>query len=60
MITSLLKSRYLFCCSISLNPYKWHFKLAITEKKKKKEINSIVSLYIADVRPISFIYEHCL
>ena len=61
MITSAKKQTSV-CCSISLNPYKWYFKLGITDKKSKKESNSIVSLLLVSAAlPIAlFICEHCL
>ena len=47
MLTSAIKKQTSVCCSISLNPYMvfqtWN--LDSKEKKRKKESNSIVSLY---------------
>ena len=62
MITSAIKKQTSICCSISLNAYKWYFKLGITDKKSKKESNSIVSLLLMSAAlPIApFICEHCL
>ena len=62
MITSAIKKQTSVCCSISLNPYLWYFKLRITDKKSKKESNSIVSLLLMSAAlPIApFICEHCL
>ena len=66
MITSAIKKQTSVCYSISLNPYIyiyiWYFKLEITDKKSKKERNSIVSLLlISAALPIApFICEHCL
>ena len=42
--------------------YIWYFKLGITDKKSKKESNSIVSLLLMSAAlPIApFICEHCL
>ena len=49
MFTSAIKKQTSVCCSISLNPYNIrYFKLENLEsrgKKRKKESNSIVSLY---------------
>ena len=42
MITSAIKKQTSVFCSISLNPY---MVFGITDKKSKKERNSIVSLY---------------
>ena len=50
MITSAIKKQTSVCCSILLNPY---MKLGVADKKSKKESNSIVSLYIADVSCIT-------
>ena len=62
MITSAIKKQTFVCCSISLNPYIWYFKLGITDKKSKKESNSIVSLLLMSAAlPIApFICEHCI
>ena len=35
MFTSAIKKQTSICCSISLNPYIWYFKLGIMEKKEK-------------------------
>ena len=61
MITSAIKEQTSVCCSISLNP-NMVFQLGITEKKSKKESNSIVSLLLMSAAlPIApFICEHCL
>ena len=48
MFTSAIKVQTSVCCSISLNPYKWYFKLGIMEEKKKKKA-IILLAYIADV-----------
>ena len=47
MFTSAIKKHTSVCCSISLNPYMVFqtWKSGILEKKKKKQSNSIVSLY---------------
>ena len=62
MITSAIKKQTSVCYSISLNPYIWYFKLGITDKKSKKESNSIVSLLLMSAAlPIApFICENCL
>ena len=44
MFTSAIKKQTSVCCSISLNPY-MPFQTWNHGKKKKKESNSIVSLY---------------
>ena len=61
MITSAIKKPTSVCCSISLN-HIWYFKLGITDKKSKKENNSIVSLLLisAALPIVPFICEHCL
>ena len=46
MITSAIKKQTSVYCSISLNPYMVFLKLGITDKKSKKESNSIVSLLL--------------
>ena len=46
MITSAIKKQTTVYCSISLNPYMVFLKLGITDKKSKKESNSIVSLLL--------------
>ena len=47
MFTSAIKKRTSVCCSISLNPYMVFQtgNLESWKKEKKKESNSIVSLY---------------
>ena len=62
MITSAIKKQTSVYCSISLNPYMVFLKLGITDKKSKKESNSIVSLLLmsAATSNRSFICEHCL
>ena len=45
MITSAIKKETSVCCSISLNPYMGFQTWNHGKKKKKKESNSIVSLY---------------
>ena len=47
MFTSAIKKQTSVFCSISLNPYMVFqtWKSGIMEKKRKKESNSIVSLY---------------
>ena len=61
MITSAIKKTSVYC-SISLNPYMVFLKLGITDKKSKKESNSIVSLLLMSAATTnrSFICEHCL
>ena len=44
MFTSAIKKQTSVCCSISLNPYGIS-NLESWKKEKKKESNSIVSLY---------------
>ena len=42
MLTSAIKKQTSVCCSISLNPYKWYFKLGnlgYLELRRKKEKN---------------------
>ena len=60
MITSAIEKQISVCCSISLNPY--GISNFITDKKSKKESNSIVSLLLMSAAsPIApFICEHCL
>ena len=36
MLISAIKKQASVCCSISLNPYIWYFKLGIMEKEKEK------------------------
>ena len=48
MITSAIKKQTFVCCFISLNPY-MAFQTWNHGEKKKKESNSIVNLYYADV-----------
>ena len=62
----LLKSRHLIVRSISLNPYNYgisNLEIWNHEKKRKKESNSIVLAYIADVsvltNPRYIICKHC-
>ena len=45
MITSAIKKQTSVCCSISFSS-PLNFKLRITDKKSKKESNSIVSLLL--------------
>ena len=45
MITSAIKKQTSDCCSFSLNPYNYGISNLESWKKKKKESNSIVSLY---------------
>ena len=49
MITSAIKKQTSVGCSITLNPYTvfqtWKSGIMEKEKKRKKESNSIVSLY---------------
>ena len=45
MITSAIKKQTSVCCSISLNSYMVFQTWNLGEKEKKKESNSIVSLY---------------
>ena len=45
MITSAIKKQTSDCCSISLYPYIMVFQTWNHGEKKKKESNSIVSLY---------------
>ena len=61
MITSAIKKQT-SVYSISLNPYMVFLKLGITDKKSKKESNSIVSLLLMSAATTnhSFICEHCL
>ena len=51
MFTSAIKKQTSACCSISLNPYIWYFKLGNLESWKKKEKRKAILLlaYIADV-----------
>ena len=63
MITSAIQKQTSVYCSISLNPYMVFLKLGITDKKSKKESNSIVSLLLMSAATTnrSFICEHyCL
>ena len=62
MITSAIKKQTSVYCSISLNPYMVFLKLGITDKKSKKESNSIVSLLLMSAATTnrSFTCEHCL
>ena len=46
MITSAIKKQTSVYCSISFNPYVVFLKPGITDKKSKKESNSIVSLLL--------------
>ena len=60
MITSAIKKQTSVYCSVSLNPYYMVFlKLGITDKKSKKESNSIVSLLLMSAAlPIALLYAN--
>ena len=62
MITSAIKNQTSVGCSISVNPYmSCHFRHGITDKKSKKESNSIVSLLLMSAAlPIRFFYMRTL
>ena len=62
MITSAIKKQTSVYCSISLNPYMVFLKLGITDKKSKKESNSIVSLLLMSAATTnrSFMCKHCV
>ena len=48
MFTSAIKKQTSDCCSISLNPNLWYFKLGIMEKQNKMKATLLLA-YIADV-----------
>ena len=62
MITSAIKKQTSVWLFYFIKSILWYFKLGITDKKSKKESNSIVSLLLMSAAlPIApFICEHCL